>query len=214
MIPSGTLVSLEMRTRPMVWECGREGRVRPWIVWIIALTWSLAVASPLAIPPDAAASDFPPDTAASAFPPDTAASVFPPDADVFLTSERGTIVGVGRITEGRTFEIRILQGFSGPARLTLVAPGEVSVVDIVVRGRDPQTPDGDLLLSDGASVFASLRLGGVVIAVVWSEAPAAGFRAPGILGSNASEQGLENANPRASEGGNPRSGEDDRGRRP
>jgi len=177
--------------------------MRPWIVWIIALTWSLAVASALAIPPDAAA------------------SVFPPDADVFLTSELGTIVGVGRIADGRAFEIRILQGFSGPARLTLVAPGEVSVVDVVVRGRDPQLPDGDLLLSNGASVFASLRLGGVVIAVVWSEAPASGDRAPGILGSNASEQGLEKANPRASEGGNPgpgeanpRSGEENPGRRP
>ena len=186
--------------------------MRPWIVWIIALTWSLAVASPLAIPPDAASLDFPLDVAAS---------VFPANADVFLTSERGTIVGVGRITEGRTFEIRILQGFSGPARLTLVAPGEVSVVDVVVRGRDPQLPDGDLLLSDGTSVFGSLRLGGVVIAVVWSDAPAPGDRAPGILGSNASEQGLENANPRASEGGNPnpgepnpRSGDENPGRRP
>jgi hypothetical protein len=177
--------------------------MRPWIVWIIALTWSVAVASPVAILPDAA-------------PP-----VYPPNAAVFLTSERGTIVGVGTITEGRTFEVRILQGFSGPARLTLVAPGEVSVINVVVRGREPLMPDGDLLLSDGTSVFASLRLGGVVIVVVWSEAPAGGDRAPGILGSDASEQGLESADPRATDGGNPspgepnpRSDEDNPGRRP
>jgi hypothetical protein len=194
MIPSGGLASLELLTSPRAWGRGREGRVRPWIVWIIALTWSLAVASPLAMPTN---------------------------ADVFLTTERGTIVGVGRISEGRAFEIRILQGFSGPARLTLVAPGDVSVVDVVVRGRDLQLPDGDLLLLDGTSVLASLRMGGVVITVVWSEASAAGDRAPGILGANASERGLEQSNPRADEGGNPnpgepnpRAGEDNPGRRP
>jgi hypothetical protein len=168
--------------------------MRPWIVGLIALTLSLAVASPLAMPTN---------------------------ADVFLTSERGTIVGVGRIAEGRAFELRILQGFSGPARLTLVAPGDVSVREVVVRGRDPQLPDGDLLLLDGTSVLAALRMGGVVITVVWSEAPAAGAREPGILGSNASDQGLEKSNPRADEGGNPnlgepnpRSGEDNPGRGP
>ncbi|MFO8149626.1 MAG: hypothetical protein R6T93_04990 [Trueperaceae bacterium] len=182
--------------------------MRTWIVWLIALTWSAAVAS---------------------------SSLFPPDAEVFLTVERGTIVGVGKITGGSVFEIQILQGFSGPARLTLVAPGEVSVFDVVVRGRDPQAPDGDpqlpdgdrqlpsgdLLLPDGTSVFASLRSGGVAVAVVWSEAAVADDRPPGTDGrssgidqSNASETGRDNANPRASEGGNPRSGEENPGRRP
>lgn len=182
--------------------------MRAWIVWLIALTWPAAVA---------------------------ASPLFPPDAEVFLTAESGTIVGVGSFTAGRTFEIRILRDFSGPARLTLVARGEVSVVDVVVRGpgprlpdgdipvpeRDLLTPDGDLLLSDGTSVFASLRAGGVVIEFVWSEPSAAGDRAPdgdgrepGIEGSNASDTGRDNANPRASEGGNPRSGEENPGRKP
>jgi len=181
--------------------------MRTWIVWLVALTWSLAVA---------------------------ASPVFPPDAEVFLTAEGGTIVGVGRIVDGRAFELRILRGFSGAARLTLVSPGDVSVYDVVVRGPEPQAPDagpslpdgerllpdGDLLLPDGTSVFAALRSVGVVTALVWSEAPAGGDRAPGvdgrepgIEGSNASETGRDNANPRASEGGNPRSGEDNPGRR-
>ena len=182
--------------------------MRAWIVCLIALTWSAAVA---------------------------ASPHFPPAAEVFLTAESGTIVGVGSFTAGRTFEIRILRGFDGPAWLTLVAPGEVSVVDVVVRGPRPQVPDGagvlpegdllatdgDVLLADGTSVFASLRAGGIVVEFVWSEpsaggdrAPDGGDRAPGIEGSNASDTGRESANPRASEGGNPRSGEENPGRRP
>jgi hypothetical protein len=165
-----------------------------WIVWLIALTWSVAVAS---------------------------SPVLPPDAEIFLTTEVGTIVGVGTTTGSGAFEIRILEGFSGPARLTLVAPGAVSVFDVVVRGRDPLLLEGDLQLPDGTSVLASWRSGGGVVLVVWSEAPAAGVRAPGIRGSNASETGLDHANPRASEGGNPspgeanpRSGEENPGRKP
>ncbi len=175
--------------------------MRTWLVWLVALAWSVAVAS---------------------------SPVFPPNAEVFLTADSGTIVGVGKVTDGRVFEIRILQGFSGPARLTLVAVGEVSVLDIVVRGRTPQLADGDLLLPDGSSLFASLRSGGVAVAVVWSEAPVADDREPdsddrepGIEGSNASETGRDNANPRASEGGNPspgkanpRSGDENPGRKP
>jgi hypothetical protein len=182
--------------------------VGTWTVWLIALTWSVAVAS---------------------------SPVLPPNTDVFLTTEVGTIVGVGTATGSGAFEIRILEGFSGPARLTLVAPGAVSVFDVMVRGRDRQLPEGDLQLLDGTSVLASWRSGGVVVLVVWSEAPAAAGRAPGmdgrapgmdgrapgIEGSNASETGRENANPRASEGGNPspgeanpRSGEENPGRRP
>ena len=165
-----------------------------WTVWLIALMWSVAVA---------------------------ASPVPPPDTEVFLTTEVGTIVGVGTATGSGVFEIRILEGFSGPARLTLVAPGAVSVFDVLVRGRDALLPEGDLQLPDGTSLLASWRSGGGVVLVVWSEAPAVGVRAqgvdgraPGIEGSNASETGRENANPRASEGGNPRSGEENPGRKP
>jgi hypothetical protein len=186
--------------------------MRPWIVWLVALTWSAALASTPTLPLE---------EVPLVFPANPAASIWTGDAAVILTSERGTIVGVGRVSGGRAFEIRILQGFSGPARLTIVARGEVSVIDVVVRGRGLQLPDGDLLLSDGTSVLAALRMGGVVITVVWSEVPSAGDRAPGILGSSASDQGLEKSDPRADEGGNPnagepnpRSGEDNPGRRP
>jgi hypothetical protein len=181
--------------------------MRAWIVGLIALTWSAAVA---------------------------ASPLFPPGAEAILTAEGGTIVGVGGFTAGRTFEIRVLRDFSGPARLTLVVPGQVSVFDVVVRGPGPRVPPGDplpqgdlaptlgdLLLADGTSVFAALRADGVAVEFVWSEPPEAGDRAPGgddrepgIEGSNASDTGRDNAHPRASEGGNPRSGEENPGRKP
>lgn len=161
--------------------------MRTWIAWLVALTWSAAIA---------------------------ATPVLPTDADVFLTVERGTIVGVGSVADGGALEMRILQGFSGPARLMLVARGEVAVFDVVVLGPDASRPEGDLLLADGTSLFAAWRTEGVGVQLVWSEAPAVGARPPGILGSSASEKGLENANPRASEGGNPRSGEENPGRKP
>ena len=182
--------------------------MRTWTVWLIALTWSVAVAAP---------------------------PLLPPDAELFLTAESGTIVGVGTISDGQSLEIRVLQGFSGPARITLVAPGEVSVFDVWVRGPVPwpadgaaRVPegvppslDGDLLLADGTSLFASLRDGGGVVAWLWAEASADGERVlggearpPGIEGSSASETGVDQANPRASEGGDPRSDEENPGRRP
>ncbi len=182
--------------------------MRTWIVWLVALMSSAAVA---------------------------ATPLFPPDAEVFLTSESGTIVGVGRISDGRSFEIRVLRGFSGPARFTLVAPGQVSVFDVWVRGPAPRLPeadapvpdgappllDGDLLLPDGTSLFASLRAAGGGVAWVWAEATADGEpvlggegRPPGITGSSASDTGRDAASPRASEGGNPRSDEENPGRKP
>lgn len=160
--------------------------MRTWIVWLVVLLGSVGGA---------------------------ASPVFPADAHVFLTVDRGTIVGVGRVGQDGALEIQILRGFSGPARLTVVASGEVDVFDVIVRGPGVQLPYGDVQLADGTSLFAPLP-GGAGASLVWSEAPADGVRAPGIEGSNASETGRENANPRASEGGNPRSGEENPGRRP
>lgn len=160
--------------------------MRTWIVWLVVLLGSVGVAS---------------------------SPVVPADADVFLTIDRGTIVGVGKVVEGGALELRLLRGFSGPARLTIVTPGEVAVFDVVVRGPGVLLPFGDVLLADGTSLFAALP-GGVGASLVWSEAPADGMRAPGIEGSSASDTGREKANPRASEGGNPRSGEENPGRKP
>lgn len=161
--------------------------MRAWLVVLIVLLWPMAAASAL---------------------------VFPSDASVILTAERGDIVGVGKVVSGRTLDIQILQGFVGRARVAFVAFGEVLVLEVEVRGRGPTLPDGDLLLPDGTSVFGLLRTSGVEIAVVWAVVPLQAERMPGILGSTASETGLEHANPRAEEGGNPRSGEDNPGRRP
>jgi len=55
------------------------------------------------------------------------------DAHIIVTDARGVIVGVGRVVAGAGFELRFLDGFAGPARLTLLRPdGATEVLDIVV----------------------------------------------------------------------------------
>jgi len=58
------------------------------------------------------------------------------DGDLLVTDAGGVIVGVGRVVAGASFELRILEGFVGPARLTLLRPdGATEVLDVVVNGR-------------------------------------------------------------------------------
>lgn len=58
------------------------------------------------------------------------------DGDVIVTDARGVIVGVGRVVSGASFELRILEGFVGPARLTLLHPdGTTEALDVVIDGR-------------------------------------------------------------------------------
>jgi hypothetical protein len=62
-----------------------------------------------------------------------AALAFTSDADILVTDGRGVIVGVGRMTMGVSFELRLLGGFSGPARLTMLhVDGRTETLDIVV----------------------------------------------------------------------------------
>lgn len=56
--------------------------------------------------------------------------------DVIVTDARGVIVGVGRIVAGVSFELRFLDDFVGPARLTLLrSDGSAEALDVVVDGR-------------------------------------------------------------------------------
>jgi hypothetical protein len=62
-----------------------------------------------------------------------AAIAFTSDADLLVTDGRGVIVGVGRLTVGVSFELRLMGGFSGPARLTMLhQDGRTETLDIVV----------------------------------------------------------------------------------
>ena len=74
--------------------------------------------------------------AASGAPDASATALTAGDADVLVTDARGVIVGVGRVVAGASFELRFLEGFSGPARLTLLRPdGTTEALDVVVDGR-------------------------------------------------------------------------------
>jgi len=131
-----------------------------------------------------------------------ASIVFPPDASVLLTVERGTIVGVGAIRGGTHLRLEIIEGFEGAARMTFVAPGQVVTVDVVVGFR--MAAGGGvatvvIFLDDGTSLAERLAADG--LEVVWVEDLGDPPRASGILGSSASERGLERSNPRAEEGG-------------
>jgi len=58
----------------------------------------------------------------------------PSDAQVVLTAEDGTIVGVGQAFGGSLFELELLAGFEGPARLLIVQlTGDALLFDAVVR---------------------------------------------------------------------------------
>ena len=59
----------------------------------------------------------------------------PSDAQVVLTAEDGTIVGVGHAYDGTHFDLELLAGFEGPARLLIVQPtGDALTFDALVRG--------------------------------------------------------------------------------
>lgn len=57
----------------------------------------------------------------------------PPDARLMITDPRGVIVGVGHITGGTAFEMTLLTGFEGRARLTLLLDdGRTEAFEVVV----------------------------------------------------------------------------------
>jgi hypothetical protein len=59
----------------------------------------------------------------------------PSDAQLVLTADDGTIVGVGHAETGTHFEFELLAGFEGPARLLIVEPtGDALLFDAFVSG--------------------------------------------------------------------------------
>lgn len=100
--------------------------------------------------------------AAADAPEAVAAALTAGDADVLVTDARGVIVGVGRVVAGASFELRVLDGFVGSARLTLLRPdGATEALEIVVD--DSVLVHGlDLLelLADGFEAF-TVEVGGV-----------------------------------------------------
>lgn len=75
--------------------------------------------------------------AAAADPPEAVAErLTAADGDVIVTDARGVIVAVGRVVAGSSFELRVLEGFVGPARLTLLHPdGATEALDVVIDDR-------------------------------------------------------------------------------
>lgn len=130
----------------------------------------------------------------------------PSDAQVVLTAEDGTIVGVGQAYGGTHFELELLAGFEGPARLLIVQlAGDPLLFDAVVRD--------DIVFVDASSVpdrFTSLDPADLVDLAHVLEASgfvtlAIGARDPGAAG-RATAAGAREAAP-----ADPRSGTDDAG---
>jgi len=101
-------------------------------------------------------------SAAADAPEAVAAALTAGDADVLVTDARGVIVGVGRVVAGASFELHLLEGVVGPARLTLLRPdGATAALDVLVGER--VVIDGlDLLelLADRVEAF-TVEVGGV-----------------------------------------------------
>lgn len=72
-------------------------------------------------------------TAAAEVPDAVAVALTAGDADVLVTDAHGVIVGVGRVVAGASFELHVLEGFVGPARLTLLRrDGTTEAFEVVV----------------------------------------------------------------------------------
>ncbi len=105
------------------------------------------------------------------------------DGDIIVTDARGVIVGVGRVVAGALFELRLLAGFAGSARLTLLRPdGTTSVLEVVIDGR-VRVEGLDLLelLAERVGAF-TVEVGGVA----HHAAERAGAGSAGAAGANRS----------------------------
>ncbi|MBW6457353.1 MAG: hypothetical protein K0A98_15835, partial [Trueperaceae bacterium] len=100
--------------------------------------------------------------AAADAPEAVAATLTAGDAGVIVTDARGVIVGVGRVVAGASFELHLLEGFVGPARLTLLRPdGATATLEVVVaEGVLVAGFDLLVLLTDRVETF-TVEVGGV-----------------------------------------------------
>jgi hypothetical protein len=114
-------------------------RILAWLT-VLALTWAAAADAPEAV----------------------VVRLTGMDGDVIVTDVGGVIVGVGRVVAGEAFELRFLEGFVGPARLTLLRKdGATEALDVVVNGH-VLVEGFDLLelLGDRVEAF-TVEVGGV-----------------------------------------------------
>jgi hypothetical protein len=120
-----------------------------------------------------------------------AAVSLPSDATMFVTDGDGTIVGIGRTVSGETFELELLIGFEGFARLTVVTPaGEVVSFEVLIAGGVAYVDLVDL----GALALEAGFTAAQVTAVDLLDEEAAGPDPRSTMGMhNASETGQEMA---------------------
>jgi hypothetical protein len=106
----------------------------------------------------------------------------PADAQVFLTAADGTIVGIGTSSGGTTFELDLLDGFEGEARL-LVVGGDVDpqVLDVLVLGGVVYVGDVDLAVTVRSAGFVDVSIGA-------SDPPAASNRPAAPPGNDVADQ--------------------------
>lgn len=65
----------------------------------------------------------------------TAAISLPSDADIVVTANDGTIVGIGKTAGAVTFELELLAGFEGFASLLIITPGgETHAFEVMISG--------------------------------------------------------------------------------
>jgi len=134
----------------------RRRRVRTALItWLTALAFAWAVAAEV---PDA-----------------VAVALTAGDADVLVTDARGVIVGVGRVVAGASFELRVLEGFVGPARLTLLRPDGTTEVFEVMVGDHVLVHGLDLLdlIAERVEAF-TIEVGGVTYHEAERRGPDAG----------------------------------------
>jgi hypothetical protein len=136
-----------------------------------------------------------------------AALELPRDATLFVTDAAGTIVGVGRLVAGETFEIDLAPGFAGVAVLTFVgADGGVVVAAAVVEGGVVLIDRRDIALLARQAGFRTVR---VAPADAGADEAAAGDE-PGPVGPVEGPEAPVSDPPDEQVGG----GDDDGGRQP
>jgi ribosomal protein L12E/L44/L45/RPP1/RPP2 len=86
------------------------------------------------------------------------AVAFPLEGSVLVTDAGGTIVGVGQVAGGATFELDLLAGFDGAVRLIFVSDGRVVVHDASVEAGVVSIDGVDLAVLLAEAGFVTVRV--------------------------------------------------------
>jgi hypothetical protein len=98
------------------------------------------------------------------------AIAFPREGRVLVTDAAGTIIGLGRVADGATFELDLLEGFAGAVTLIFVTDDGVEVLEATVAA--------GVVLLDGVDLAALLSEAGFVTVRVDAFATLAGADGP------------------------------------